>query len=426
MNSPSCITPSSHPAVPARRIAAAIGPAATGVAGIILAASLLSACGGSRPEPERPRAAAEGVSASPDPAKGQGVVTFRYSNRSTDANLQVDLGATDISLEMTGRPAEAAREAAALGARSPQGEAKPAGQPPAEPEAGATPREDARAERKQARKPPSRAPADHGPDTGVDEEDQEAAEDAVPQDVTDKVLLGIRKSQEFFYQKRYPEALQMVRSSLEARPTAEGHALAGSVHYMMGATGLARRHWQQALRLNPDMPAVTNMLEKIATPGGRGSPHPRPLAARRKAAAPSPSILEAAGPSGEPPFPDEVAEPISPPVRNAPARAAAPAPSAVPAGPAPAAEPDADEATDAPTPAPTVPVSGASAPAAAGAAPAAAKAVPVPAQSAPDSAGPRATTGSGPGEKPRFPRKTPSQPASGEAPAGALRKDKAP
>src|SRR5688500_15771545 len=106
MNSPSCTIRSESPARRARGAAAAL-----------LAACLLCACGGSKPDPERaPREGAE-APATADPAKGQGVVTFHYSNKSTDANLQVDLGATDISLEMTGRRAEEAKEAAAQQAK---------------------------------------------------------------------------------------------------------------------------------------------------------------------------------------------------------------------------------------------------------------------------------------------------------------------
>lgn len=425
MNLPSCTTPSRKPARFPR--------ARTGAAAALLAAGILCACGGGRPDPERPRRAAEDMSASPDPAKGQGVVTFRYSNKSTDANLQVDLGATDISLEMTGRPAESAREAAApaagLGAAGARKTGPSAPADPA-PEAAAAAQEDeTRPERKSGRKP--KAPERPRPDTEAAEEELGASDETVPQDVTDKVLLGIRKAQEFFYQKRYPEALQMARSSLDARPTAEGHALAGSIHYMMGATGLARRHWQQALRLNPDMPAVVNMLEKIATPGGRGSPHPRPLAARRNTAAPSPSVLEAASPLSEPPFPDEIAEPVAPPrpaAQPGPAAPTDPAPdSPAPAAPKPAvpASPSAPASSAVPAPASAEEVAAAPSPQPA------APAVADPGRAAPatapanDAAAPASKAAAPAPVKPRFPRKEVAPPGSGRTPADA-KEDKSP
>lgn len=426
MNSPSCITPSSAFRTPGRAfshaLAAANGIALTGVAGFLLAA-----CGGSHPpaEPSRPSEAA----ASPAEEKGAGVVTFRYSNRSADANLQVDLGATEVYLEMTGKPAEAAQAAPVPPAESPRKSAAP--KPRLRPQPEATPEEDSVAESGEPKaeahkrgtssrpKTPDPKPKE---DQGLrDEEGADGAE--APQDVTDKVLLGIRKAQEFFYQRRYPEALDMVRQSLNARPTAEGHALAGSIHYMMGATGLARRHWQQALRLNPDMPAVVNMLDKIATPGGRGSPNPRPLATRRKAPPPTPSVLEAASPISEAPFPeayDEASAPAAPSTPAAPTPAPTPPPAPVPA-PVPAPPAEASEGTAAPDTAPDPEPSAAMAPASAPSAPAAAapdaapapapgpapavpaaapaKTVPGPVQAGGDASQPV------PGGKPKFPRK---------------------
>lgn len=322
---------------------------------LAVAALLASGCGGSRPPVESPRYEGQGL----PPEKASGVVTFRYANKSTSADLQVDLGSTDVHLEMTGRPAEQAKAAAGLGAVQDAPNAASSG-----------PGQEAR----QAHRSPDPASGPMQPGADRPRPDPAAGEhEAGPDqdlDVTDKVLQGIRKSQEYFYQKRYPEALRMVRQSLEARSTAEGHALAGSIHYMMGATGLARRHWQQALRLNPDMPAVTNMLERIATPGGRGSPHPRPIPARRAPRAPSPSVLEAANPGAEAPFPEEYGDPsvdggpapavtpVSPAAASAPSSAAVPedpaaaAPSRPVPAAAPAGKPAAQAAPTAPPPAP--------------------------------------------------------------------------
>jgi hypothetical protein len=345
---------------------------------------------------ESPRYEGQGL----PPEKASGVVTFHYANKSTSADLQVDLGSTDVYLEMTGKPAEQAKAAAGQGgARDASGAAASRPEQPV-PQDRRPPDPAGRPMHADAERPPAEAPVQDGPEDGQEPR----------HDVTDKVLQGIRKAQEHFYQKRYPEALQMVRQSLEARPTAEGHALAGSIHYMMGATGLARRHWQQALRLNPDMPAVTNMLERIATPGGRGSPHPRPIPPRRPSRAPSPSVLEAANPGSDAPFPEEYADP---------AAGGGQPPGVAPEPPEDAADPASPDAAAQPAaaaPAPAVPVE---APAASSTpAPAAAPVKASPAPAAGASAPPKTAPApeAAPAEKPPA-----VQPASADKPAPASR-----
>ncbi|MEO7427445.1 MAG: hypothetical protein ABI036_19825, partial [Fibrobacteria bacterium] len=133
----------------------------------------------------------------------------------------------------------------------------------------------------------------------------------------------------------------------------------------------------EALRLNPDMPAVLNMLEKTRTPGGRGSPNPRPIPMRNAPRIPDEPLSEA----DEVPYPEvyygpaaprasHLARPTQPlPVPSAPTVAlpSPPVPSAaVPPAPIPsAAEPDsvdaetdgagtAPQATDAAPPKPAV------------------------------------------------------------------------
>lgn len=287
--------------------------------------------------------------------KGEGTISFHYANKSTDANLSIDLGSTDVYLEMTGKAA------AAMGADMAP-EDRGAGKAPVErvPEekraaaprpAQAEPGKDPREEREEEAKPEARKPAKPRPENGKYDperlpEEPERAE-ADNGDVTAKVMSGIRRAQELFYRKRYPEALLAVRSSLEARPTAEGHALAGSIHYMKGEAGMARRQWMEALRLNPDMPAVVNMLERTRTPGGRGSPAPRPIQARPPAAA-EPAVVpddrvpfpEEYHPEDQPPQPRAVPAPAEPaPAQALPAAAPASAPlnAAPPAAPADAA-----------------------------------------------------------------------------------------
>ena len=255
----------------------------TGAAG--LAAALLMGCGGSTPRTEReplPMPGSDPAAAKQVGEKGTGGINFRYSNQSTDARMDIDLGSTDVYLEMSGKPANADEVAEE---HSPKDKRSPNPESPKQSGKGQQPEEEKSGKPDQNAKPnPQDLPRDD--DQGSNE------------DVTGKVLAGIRKAQELFYQKRYPEALQMVRQSLDAQPTAEGHALAGSICYMMSKNGLARRHWEEALRLNPDMPAVVNMLERTRMPGGRGSPSPRPITSHPVARPPA-SVMKAAGPEAD-------------------------------------------------------------------------------------------------------------------------------
>lgn len=296
----------------------------------------------------------------PEPEKGQGNLSFHYANKSTDANLAIDLSSTDVYLEMTGKAAqEQIEQMQGRPERKPEPSSRKAGSqesrpkaseepsatdgteaPDGEAAAGSRGAEDGNEEAPQV--PHGRKAKDSGlpqPGKGLHKappqkpEPEPEEEPAGYEDVTAKVLTGIRRAQELFYQKRYPEAMQAVRSSQDARPTAEGYALQGSIHFMQGQTGMARRQWMEALRLNPDMPAVVNMLERTRTPGGRGSPSPRPVY-RPPAPAAEP---ESAAP--EAPYPEEASVPAPAP------RSAAPAPArAVPAAPRASAEAPAPEA----------------------------------------------------------------------------------
>jgi hypothetical protein len=345
-----------------------------------LAASLFLGCGGSAPDPreaDREAAMAAASQGAQQGENGEGSISFHYNNKSTDANLTIDLGNTDLYMEMSGAPQKPGSEEASAAAeeKRPPAPRKARPQPPEEPEEQQARNEEPQKnamnqppQPKQAGKREKEKEPEAKQELNLPEEDQGNYED-----VTSRVLAGIRKAQELFYQKRYPEALQAVRSSLDARPTAEGYALAGSIHYMMGQGGMARRQWMEALRLNPDMPAVVNMLEKTRTPGGRGSPSPRPILSR-----PAPRPAPAALPEADrPPFPEVYNEPVttSTPGYVPPAAAApAPAPAAGPAAPeAPPAEEAATEAAPEPAPAaaPAAPV-----------APAAAKPAPAPAKAA--------------------------------------------
>jgi hypothetical protein len=339
----------------------------SGSAAAVLA-FLITGCGSSAPAPKEQDATL--VQLQQPGENGEGTISFHYSNKSTDANLSIDLGNTDLYMEMSGEPPKLANGEAAVTeekrpppipkAPKPQAQEREQEEPdPGEPEPPRT------AMRKKAEaRPEAKKEPEPKQELQLPEEDQDNSPD-----VTSRVLAGIRKAQELFYQKRYPEAMQAVKSSIDARPTAEGYALAGSIHYMMGQGGMARRQWMEALRLNPDMPSVVNMLEKTRTPGGRGSPSPRPILPRpvqRTAPAPLPE-------AEHPPFPEvynepaynypsaPAAPPAAPPAPQAPGSeavesaveaepsAVAPAASAVPAAPVPVPAPAAAPAAPAKT-----------------------------------------------------------------------------
>lgn len=82
-------------------------------------------------------------------------------------------------------------------------------------------------------------------------------------DVTDEVLMDIRRAQDYFYKKDYASVLRLVKSAHEKRPTAEGYSLQGSAYYMLGDRDLARYYWGEALKLNPNLPEVIDALSKL-------------------------------------------------------------------------------------------------------------------------------------------------------------------
>lgn len=385
-------------------------------AALALSALIAAGCGGSKPEPGRD--IDPGLPMAQDaPDKGQGSITFRYSNKTTDANLSIDLGSTDVYLEMSGKAAQEQAES--------MRDAQPSPAPGKRAAKYAPPSQEGSEENTASGSEQSKTPAGMRPDmakakaqakTAPDRKPEPAEEEELPyEDVTAKVLSGIRRAQEFFYQKRYPEAMQAVRSSLDARSTAEGHALAGSIHFMQGQTGMARRQWMEALRINPDMPAVVNMLEKTRTPGGRGSPSPRPISRP----APPPAAVDA-------PYPEEYSGPVPSAGPVAPVQEAASAPALAPAR-APQAVRTVPQGPTAPlVPSPPVasepadePLVEEPAPAEAVAEPAAPAATPAPADPAPAPAKP-VSAAAKPPEVPVAPAAAASVKVPAEAPAKAV------
>ena len=85
--------------------------------------------------------------------------------------------------------------------------------------------------------------------------------------LTGKVLQELRKAQESFYGADYQQALHHVNESLKLQKSAEGYALRGTILYMQQDIRGAEYSWQEALKYNPDMPGVVDMLSRTATQG---------------------------------------------------------------------------------------------------------------------------------------------------------------
>ncbi len=83
------------------------------------------------------------------------------------------------------------------------------------------------------------------------------------EELTEKVLEYLRKAQEAFYTTDFELALSYVEKSLQLKASAEGFALKGSILYMSDKLVGAKKAWNQALQLNPDMPGVIDMLNRI-------------------------------------------------------------------------------------------------------------------------------------------------------------------
>lgn len=101
------------------------------------------------------------------------------------------------------------------------------------------------------------------PVPSVDDEEDLSEEEPVWEEVTDEVLADIRRAQEAFYKQDYSTALKLVKRAQARRPTAEGYALQGSIHYMTGDRSAARFYWTEALNINPDMPEVVDAIAKL-------------------------------------------------------------------------------------------------------------------------------------------------------------------
>ncbi len=169
-----------------------------------------------------------------------------YSNRSSQMNITFDLNNQDVFLQMTGSPYRKDN----IDTYSPTpSQNKPSNNP-------------THSQSPSPQAPNSPPPSGEGWNLPL--QDSTSGELKTSNSThLHMVLAELRKAQELFYQKKYKEAMDMTLQSLNKEETAEGHALMGTILYVLGNKNGAEKSWKQSLKLNPDMPNVTNMLNKI-------------------------------------------------------------------------------------------------------------------------------------------------------------------
>ncbi len=81
--------------------------------------------------------------------------------------------------------------------------------------------------------------------------------------ITDEILAYLTEAQSLFYKGQHREALAVLQKSIEKRPTASAYAIGGSIYYVNGDTPKAVQAWETALKLNPDMPEIKEMIATL-------------------------------------------------------------------------------------------------------------------------------------------------------------------
>lgn len=209
----------------------------------------LVGCGSTQGKPESADFPSKNNLKSTKENPSRSAVEITHSNQSAKVKLNLDVYSQDVYIKMTGK------QSAPLMENSNVKSAETANLEPIPSTSGAP------------NKPKSLAPTP----TEISPQAWEEVKDLPPLPKSDssksieinQVIAEIRKAQEFFYQQKFPEALEMTESSLNKKETAEGFALKGSIHYVMGDKAPALEAWKQSLKLNPDMPKVVHMIQKI-------------------------------------------------------------------------------------------------------------------------------------------------------------------
>jgi tetratricopeptide (TPR) repeat protein len=80
--------------------------------------------------------------------------------------------------------------------------------------------------------------------------------------LTDEIMAEIQLAQKLFYEERFEEALDVLRSSIRKKETATAYALGGSIYYVNGDIEGALRAWDNALKINPELYKVRRLIER--------------------------------------------------------------------------------------------------------------------------------------------------------------------
>lgn len=80
------------------------------------------------------------------------------------------------------------------------------------------------------------------------------------ENLTNEILRDITLAQKLFYEKRYEDALEVLQASLQKQETATAYALGGSIYYVNGDIANAVRAWENALKINPDLDNVRELV----------------------------------------------------------------------------------------------------------------------------------------------------------------------
>ncbi|MFQ5651978.1 MAG: hypothetical protein ACE5IY_18760 [bacterium] len=81
-------------------------------------------------------------------------------------------------------------------------------------------------------------------------------------DLTDEIIRDINRAQQMFYERRYEEALNVLKASLAKKRTATAYALGGSIYYVSGELDQAVHAWENALRINPELDQVRELVRR--------------------------------------------------------------------------------------------------------------------------------------------------------------------
>lgn len=237
---------------------------------LVATALVLFECSASKPDENQTKADSVTTmrSSSSGETKNRTLMEMEYGNQSSKMKLNLDVQSQDVYIRMSGRP---------LGSEAPQ-KILPWKKPTsldsawnAEQNAGPHANSQQSSPTVNINLAPNGQPANSATPAQPIANNTQPNNSKNPTSIldstkignTDKVVSQIRKAQEYFYKKHYAEARDMVEKSLLEQPTAEGWALLGSTRWMLGDSTGAGMAWTEAQKLNPDLPSLNTMLEKL-------------------------------------------------------------------------------------------------------------------------------------------------------------------